>query len=47
MPTIEATVQFKTYVSDSDTKGSRPYDIIKSRIHDARDISVTEFRIEP
>lgn len=46
MPTISATVKFKTYVSESETKGSIPYAVIRSRIHDARDIFIVDYEIE-
>lgn len=45
MPTLEATVRFKTYVTDKQTLGSIPYDVIKSRISDARHIEVLEFKV--
>lgn len=45
MPTIEATVSFKTYVSDNETKGLGPYNAIKSRISNARHIQVIDFKI--
>lgn len=45
MPTIEATVSFKTYVYDSETKGLGPYDAIKSRISNARHIQILDFKI--
>lgn len=45
MPTIEATVSFKTFVNDSQTKGLGPYDAIKSRISSARHIQIINFKI--
>ncbi len=46
MPTISATVKFKTYVSENDAKGLNPYAVIKSRINNARDIWVVDFEVE-
>jgi hypothetical protein len=45
MPTIEATVSFKTFVNDNQTKGLGPYNAIKSRISNARDIDIIDFKI--
>lgn len=45
MPTIEATVSFKTFINDSETKGLGPYNAIKSRISKAREIEIIDFKI--
>ena len=45
MPTIEATVNFKTYVYSNETKGLGPYNAIKSRISNAREIQILNFKI--
>jgi len=46
MPTIQATVKFKTYVTDSQLHGHSLYTILKSRVVDAREISVVEYKVE-
>ena len=43
MPTIEATVSFKTYVYDNETKGLGPFNAIKFRISNARHTQVLDF----
>jgi hypothetical protein len=45
MPTIEATVSFRTSVNGSETKGLGPYNAIKSRISKAREIEIIYFKI--
>lgn len=45
MPTLEATVKFKTFVTDKQTLGSIPYNVIKSRISDAREIQVIDYKV--
>jgi len=45
MPTIEATVSFRTYVNENETKGLGPYNAIKSRISSARQIQIIDFKI--
>ena len=45
MTTLEATVKFKTYVTDGQTLGSIPYDVIKSRISNAREIQVINYKV--
>jgi len=45
MPTIEATVSFKTYVNDIETKGLGSYNAIKSHISSAKNIQIIDFKI--
>lgn len=45
MPTLEATVKFKTYVTAGQTLGSIPHDVIKSRISNAREIQIIDYKV--